>query len=79
MVLEYCKNTGMYFIKSVVKLNPQGFLGDTRGDRLISNMSPLIIETNDGIGTIVHLADRISSAIAQASINLLMVIVGRKP
>ena len=46
-----CKNTGMYFNNSLgeVELNPQGFLGDTKGDRLISNMSPLIIETNDGI------------------------------
>ncbi len=67
-----CKNTGMYFNNSLgeVELNPQGFLGDTRGDRLISNMSPLIIETNDGICTIGSPgADRISSAIAQVLKN----------
>ena len=67
-----CKNTGMYFNNSLgeVELNPQGFLGDTRGDRLISNMSPLIIETNEGISTIGSPgADRISSAIAQVLIN----------
>mgnify|MGYP003316150038 CR=1 FL=1 len=35
-----CPNTGMYFNNSLgeVELNPQGFLGDTKGDRLISNM-----------------------------------------
>ncbi len=67
-----CKNTGMYFNNSLgeVELNPQGFLGDTRGDRLISNMSPLIIETNEGVSTIGSPgADRISSAIAQVLIN----------
>ena len=67
-----CKNTGMYFNNSLgeVELNPQGFLGDTKGDRLISNMSPLIIESNEGISTIGSPgADRISSAIAQVLIN----------
>ena len=67
-----CKNTGMYFNNSMgeVELNPQGFLGDTKGDRLISNMSPLIIESNEGISTIGSPgADRISSAIAQVLIN----------
>ena len=67
-----CKNTGMYFNNSLgeVELNPQGFLGDTKGDRLISNMSPLIIETNDGINTIGSPgANRISSAIAQVLLN----------
>ena len=67
-----CRNTGMYFNNSLgeVELNPQGFLGDTKGDRLISNMSPLIIETNEGISTIGSPgADRISSAIAQVLIN----------
>ena len=67
-----CRNTGMYFNNSLgeIELNPQGFLGDTKGDRLISNMSPLIIETNEGISTIGSPgADRISSAIAQVLIN----------
>ena len=67
-----CPNTGMYFNNSLgeIELNPQGFLGDTKGDRLISNMSPLIIETRDGITTIGSPgADRISSAIAQVLIN----------
>ena len=67
-----CKNTGMYFNNSLgeVELNPQGFLGDTKGDRFISNMSPLIIESNEGISTIGSPgADRISSAIAQVLIN----------
>ena len=67
-----CKNTGMYFNNSLgeVELNPQGFLGDTKGDRLISNMSPLIIETSSGICTIGSPgADRISSAIAQVLLN----------
>ncbi len=67
-----CPNTGMYFNNSLgeIELNPQGFLGDTRGDRLISNMSPLIIETDDGITTIGSPgADRISSAIAQVLLN----------
>jgi gamma-glutamyltranspeptidase/glutathione hydrolase len=67
-----CRNTGMYFNNSLgeVELNPQGFLGDTKGDRLISNMSPLIIETSEGINTIGSPgADRISSAIAQVLIN----------
>ena len=62
----------MYFNNSLgeVELNPQGFLGDTKGDRLISNMSPLIIESNEGISTIGSPgADRISSAIAQVLIN----------
>ena len=67
-----CKNTGMYFNNSLgeIELNPQGFLGDTKGDRLISNMSPLIIETSSGISTIGSPgADRISSAIAQVLLN----------
>ena len=62
----------MYFNNSLgeVELNPQGFLGDTKDDRLISNMSPLIIETNDGISTIGSPgANRISSAIAQVLLN----------
>ena len=68
-------NTGMYFNNSLgeIELNPQGFLGDTKGDRLISNMSPLIIKTDDGITTIGSPgADRISSAIAQVLINYSM-------
>ena len=67
-----CPNTGMYFNNSLgeIELNPQGFLGDTKGDRLISNMSPLVIKTDDGITTIGSPgADRISSAIAQVLIN----------
>jgi len=67
-----CKNTGMYFNNSLgeIELNPQGFLGDTKGDRLISNMSPLIIESNEGVSTIGSPgADRISSAIAQVLTN----------
>ena len=70
-----CANTGMYFNNSLgeIELNPQGFLGETKGDRLISNMSPLIIETDDGITTIGSPgADRISSAIAQVLINYSM-------
>ena len=70
-----CPNTGMYFNNSLgeIELNPQGFLGDTKGDRLISNMSPLIIKTDDGITTIGSPgADRISSAIAQVLINYSM-------
>ena len=67
-----CRNTGMYFNNSLgeIELNPQGFLGDTKGDRLISNMSPLIIESENGITTIGSPgADRISSAIAQVLLN----------
>ena len=67
-----CPNTGMYFNNSLgeIELNPQGFLGETKGDRLISNMSPLIIETKDGIATLGSPgADRISSAIAQVLVN----------
>ena len=62
----------MYFNNSLgeIELNPQGFLGETKGDRLISNMSPLIIETKDGIATLGSPgADRISSAIAQVLVN----------
>ena len=70
-----CPNTGMYFNNSLgeIELNPQGFLGDTKGDRLISNMSPLIIKTDGGITTIGSPgADRISSAIAQVLLNYSM-------
>ena len=61
----------MYFNNSLgeIELNPQGFLGDTKGDRLISNMSPLIIESNEGLVLLVLRADRISSAIAQVLTN----------
>ena len=62
-----CPNTGMYFNNSLgeIELNPQGFLGDTKGDRLISNMSPLIINSKNGIVTIGSPgADRISSSLA---------------
>jgi gamma-glutamyltranspeptidase/glutathione hydrolase len=67
-----CQNTGMYFNNSLgeIELNPQGFLGNTKEDRLISNMSPLIIQSTNGITTIGSPgADRISSAIAQVLIN----------
>ena len=70
-----CSNTGMYFNNSLgeIELNPQGFLGETKGDRLISNMSPLIIKSDDGITTIGSPgADRISSAIAQVLLNYSM-------
>ena len=69
-----CSNTGMYFNNSLgeIELNPQGFLGETKGDRLISNMSPLIIESESGIATIGSPgADRISSAIAQVLLNYI--------
>ena len=67
-----CKNTGMYFNNSLgeIELNPQGFLGDSKGDRLISNMSPLIVKSKNSISTIGSPgADRISSAIAQVILN----------
>ena len=67
-----CKNTGMYLNNSLgeIELNPQGFLGDTKNERLISNMSPMIIETNKGISTIGSPgADRISSALGQVILN----------
>jgi len=63
-----CSETGMFLNNSLgeIELNPQGFLGETSGDRLISNMSPLIIKTHKGIVTIGSPgADRISSALAQ--------------
>jgi gamma-glutamyltranspeptidase/glutathione hydrolase len=62
----------MYFNNSLgeIELNPQGFLGETKEDRLISNMSPLIIQSENGITTIGSPgADRISSAIAQVLLN----------
>lgn len=67
-----CPNTGMYFNNSLgeIELNPQGFLGDTKEDRLISNMSPMIIESENGISTIGSPgADRISTALAQVLLN----------
>ena len=69
-----CRNTGMYFNNSLgeIELNPQGFLGDSKGDRLISNMSPLIVKSKNSISTIGSPgADRISSAIAQVIINFI--------
>jgi len=62
-----CKNTGMFFNNSLgeIELNPQGFLGNTFGDRLISNMSPLIVTNENSISAIGSPgADRISSAMA---------------
>ena len=70
-----CPLTGMYFNNSLgeIELNPQGFLGETSGDRLISNMSPMIIEVPNGIYTIGSPgADRISSAIAIVINNYLL-------
>lgn len=69
-----CKNTGMYFNNSLgeIELNPQGFLGDTKGERLISNMSPIIVTNKSGIFTLGSPgADRISSAIAQVLTNYI--------
>ena len=69
-----CPQTGMYFNNSLgeIELNPQGFLGETNGDRLISNMSPMVIEDTNGIFTIGSPgADRISSAIAMVINNYL--------
>ena len=63
-----CKNTGMYFNNSLgeIELNPQGFLGETYGERLISNMSPLIlILNNENVAIGSPGADRISSSLAQ--------------
>ena len=63
-----CKNTGMYFNNSLgeIELNPQGFLGKTYGERLISNMSPLILILENEIVAIGSPgADRISTSIAQ--------------
>ena len=63
-----CKRTGMYLNNSLgeIELNPQGFLGETNNDRLISNMSPMIVMNTDQISTIGSPgADRISTAIAQ--------------
>ena len=63
-----CKNTGMYFNNSLgeIELNPQGFLGETYGERLISNMSPLILILNNEIVAMGSPgADRISSSLAQ--------------
>ena len=62
-----CKNTGMFFNNSLgeIELNPQGFLGKTFGERLISNMSPLIVTNENTISAIGSPgADRISSALA---------------
>jgi len=62
-----CKNTGMFFNNSLgeIELNPQGFLGKTFGERLISNMSPLIVTNENTISAIGSPgADRISSAMA---------------
>ena len=62
-----CPRTGMYFNNSLgeIELNPQGFLGNTNNERLISNMSPMIIVTNNSVYTIGSPgADRISSSIA---------------
>jgi len=46
-----CKRTGMFFNNSLgeIELNPQGFLGNTHSERLISNMSPLIVSNKKSI------------------------------
>ena len=67
-----CKRTGMFLNNSLgeIELNPQGFLGNTHGERLISNMSPLLVSdksNNYVIGS--PGADRISTAIAQVIDN----------
>ena len=71
-----CANTGMYLNNSLgeIELNPQGFLGNTNNDRLISNMSPMIIQSNTMLATIGSPgADRISSALAQVILSYLEV------
>ena len=67
-----CKRTGMFLNNSLgeIELNPQGFLGDTHGERLISNMSPLIVYDQKNYYVIGSPgADRISTALAQVINN----------
>ena len=67
-----CIKTGMYFNNSLgeIELNPQGFLGETYGERLISNMSPLILILDNEIVAIGSPgADRISTSLAQVIIH----------
>jgi gamma-glutamyltranspeptidase len=76
-----CSETGMFLNNSLgeIELNPQGFLGETSGDRLISNMSPLIIKNHKGIFTIGSPgADRISSALAQVLYDYSLKLIGLK-
>ena len=70
-----CKQTGMFFNNSLgeIELNPQGFLGNTFNERLISNMSPLIVSNNESIFTLGSPgADRISTALAQVINNFVI-------
>ena len=67
-----CKRTGMFFNNSLgeIELNPQGFLGNTYSERLISNMSPLIVSNKESIYALGSPgADRISTALAQVINN----------
>ena len=69
-----CKRTGMFFNNSLgeIELNPQGFLGNTYNERLISNMSPLIVSNNESIYALGSPgADRISTALAQVINNYM--------
>jgi len=69
-----CPRTGMYLNNSLgeIELNPQGFLGNTNNERLISNMSPMVITADEGIFTIGSPgADRISSSIATVINNYI--------
>ena len=69
-----CKRTGMFLNNSLgeIELNPQGFLGETHNERLISNMSPLIVSSKNSIIAIGSPgADRISTALAQVICNYI--------
>ena len=69
-----CKRTGMFFNNSLgeIELNPQGFLGNTHSERLISNMSPLIVSNKKSIYALGSPgADRISTALAQVINNYI--------
>jgi len=69
-----CKRTGMFLNNSLgeIELNPQGFLGETHNERLISNMSPLIVSSNKSIYALGSPgADRISTALAQVIFNYI--------
>ena len=72
-------------VRSLISFEVQGHFSDgfinavfpaenifTKGDRLISNMSPLIVKSKNSISTIGSPgADRISSAIAQVITNFI--------
>ena len=64
----------MFFNNSLgeIELNPQGFLGNTHSERLISNMSPLIVSNKKSIYALGSPgADRISTALAQVINNYI--------